>query len=410
MQNRAMKPNHIEIKDYLDLKYPKEDIENGVFNLISSQYSNLLGLISSMLSLTGIEAIELLEIIGSKFKKERVGVYGMSFSLDDIQGDSMFAKGGQIISVAYRHLMSKSMRQEKELLEREEQLRKRKPELKDISSFSKSTFTPTKDNKSAHSSLISTSIAKDDEADLDVIELAKRHLKTYTKEEMAKNFGGAIDNYVEIESQEDLVLVKHHSVSCGLHDRFHATKVLAKNYFATPKKIAAMYLHIYKSLTPYTSDYFDPSLLYDINKLIEEQRTKKEEAALKKAGVDLGHATKGKYVASTNVSYYRAGRNGRPDLVLYNSKGVIVGVVEVKRAASIVEDGNYTVAQKQAAHYKHLFQAVEVLLVYVVNNRNKVSINVNRIGDSILEFAETSLDTMLTNINSLNKAIIHNSS
>lgn len=392
---------------YMDLQFRKEAIPDDVYNLIASQYHNLLGFISTTLGLSGNSVIDLLAGVGEKYKLSNIPIYGMSFNLNDSQYDTMFAKGGQVIRTVHRKIMTAAVRKEKAAQNQEVQLRKRLSEPLAVSGFSRSLMTPTPKYQSLQMSTIDATVCKADQSYVDVLDLAKIRLNELTKDLFLEKFKGAVRDYVKVDSK-DIALVKHHSVSCGLHERFYASGERAPSWFSDPKNISTMYERIDASINLKTEDEITDSTVDLVNRAIFDHRTPAEKATLVQAKVNLSGKNPSKYVRNKD-SYYRDGRNGRPDFILKNSKGIIVGIVELKQSSKSPSTGNLDVAKKQTAHYQHLFKAKEAFLVYKISSNIKDTVKVHRIEPTIVEFAEQTLNTMLSNIHHLNEALINSS-
>jgi hypothetical protein len=170
----------------------------------------------------------------------------------------------------------------------------------------------------------------------------------------------AVKKYVEIEDYNLKRVVKLLSPSAGLHDRFSCGGKLSINQMYAGAKYIKLIEKTMNSAEPPSGAQGHPWLLEWINKNISAYRSHSTVKRLKSVGI------KGtsKYTDNDNRVYYRDGINGRPDYILQNASGDVVGVVEVKQLPPKYEQKTLNQRHKQAAFYQIIFDCIEAYTIY----------------------------------------------
>jgi hypothetical protein len=170
----------------------------------------------------------------------------------------------------------------------------------------------------------------------------------------------AMNKYVEIEGYNEKRVVKLLSPSAGLYDRFSCGGKLTINQMYAGSKYIKLIEKVFNSADPPSGAQGHPWLLEWINQNISKYRSPSTVRMLKSAGI------KGtfKYIDNNSRMYYRDGINGRPDYILQNASGDVVGVIEVKQLPPKYQQKTLNQRHKQAAFYQIIFNCIEAYTIY----------------------------------------------
>lgn len=159
-------------------------------------------------------------------------------------------------------------------------------------------------------------------------------------------------------------------------------------------------------IDPKAKEAFSPMIIKRVNDLVCKARTPSQLQRLEKAGLVLGRLPTAAYSPGGEKCYYSRTHNGRPDFILKDKHGHIVGVVEVKRRGKTMTTKNKLAYLKQAINYKLLFSAAECYLVYLGLAKNGCTDTIETPTDDEIQVVEGTVEVMLHNIDLFNKTII----
>ena len=387
------------IPSFMDLEIDKDQ----AYNSVAFQFYSFIATTRLFLKLDDKDVVRVINAASTKLIENGNILNGMRLEMDELFDNTIFAKSAQIIRAAHESVLA-VIKKEKEG-KQDMLLGKRYQKSSENLCFCMSVMTPTQKTRVSAPKVIRIQTSEDCEEDLNVIRLAHINLKKYPKKEYFKQLGHIVDDYIELDTKELVLLDKHHCVSCSIHDRLHPSKIIQLCHFARPTKIISMYNYLFKDMFPKENMPLSSLLIDTINQTLTDFRDVSHIDALRKAGVSFKAGNLNHYVASDETTYFRDGRNGRPDLVLYDKKKRIVGIIVVKHAKSLKQTTNWTNYMKQAAHYGILFKAVETFLALVARNPIGAKVKIIDITTEAKEVAASQLDTMLMNIYNLNKTI-----
>ncbi len=200
-------------------------------------------------------------------------------------------------------------------------------------------------------------------------------------------------------------LVKLYSVSAGLHDRLHGSSVRPTSEFNMPKVLNATAEKVINDLFPMCSRDVPAATLAAFNAKILAKRTSEDLLALRKAGATEEDLQHGYELEEVNL-YLRAGVNGRPDGLLRNTKGVVIGVVEFKELPDKDRDKKRTTALSQLSLYDYIFQPVESYLCYYGAGGFKTRVTIHRLEAKDIASRSLKIANMTQNYASIRKAIM----
>jgi hypothetical protein len=208
---------------------------------------------------------------------------------------------------------------------------------------------------------------------------------------------------IEITNFESKKLVKCFSVSAGIHERLHGSSVRNIGEATLPRVLASTIRRIIGDVSPPTSPPIPFDVLPKANSIIQTLRSGELTAALKRAGVNKKGLEVG-YVLEGRKLYFGNKVNGRPDAVLKNSKGQIVGVIEFKGVGRVELAESTSTAFKQLSLYHLLFGAVESYLVFHRTGTAKFNPIVYRLPEEEIENAPQLRDTLQANLDRIREA------
>lgn len=381
------------------------EANDSTFNNIAYQYQNMLGFISMNLNLTIKEVLILLGNINNSYKELSGSIYGTGTKMDAIQNDAMFAKGGQIIGSAYKKL--KKELKKKTVLDQqlENELGKRKPIALSLASWSEFDDPPKQIPISERPVKISSDIEKMDFESAEILGMMAVLLKHDPYEKYVRTFNSAIENYVELKDAPQKVLAKLHSVSCGIHSRYHAGSIRPDGHWSDAERLSKQCTTIYSDITFPKKEKFSNDVVKLVNELVDAARTNAERTLLENSGWVNGRRNHGKYQVYEGLGFFRDGRNGSPDFILKNKADRVIGVIEIKRCSSKPDKGNHIVYLKQTAHYQQMLNAVEAFLVYIKPTPTGHGDHLVRLPTEITNFVTDSMRTSFQNIRDFNAAV-----
>lgn len=326
---------------------------------INNTYIN----ISMIYGLTGNQTIRLVCKIGEKYLAANQTIVGGSISQIRKQSISTFTTPAALVSKAYEELLCEIRSEQEDDAKQTNSLNKRRPSIskKKDECFVENALRP---RPSIHTPKnLSVLSVKTCPNTMDSIEQLKSILKRNNFDEFTKISKKANKNYITIREKRIVHLVKCYSISCGNHDRYHASKIQDPSKYTDMEYLSSKCEHVINDMMPMVVEKFSQHDIDTVNRAISKKRSIETWSALENAGCSVGGKNPALYEYAQEVTYYREGRNGRPDLVLLDVTGGVVGVVEIKKVSTGTFNINKTTYMKQVAHLHQMFKAVESYLV-----------------------------------------------
>lgn len=384
----------------------KEDVLAGSHAITAIAINNTYLTASMIYALTVNQTVRFVCKIGEKYLAANQTVVGGMASQRQVQTLSTFDAPAALISKAYVELLQEIKSERDEELAEVEKLVKRRPSIsrapimctvEEAIRAKRSIRTPT--NMSTLSEKIGPRAS-------DPIEQMQSILKKNTFADFTELSKQATDTYIILKDKATVRLAKCYSLSCGNHDRYHSSKLRDPSAYLDMDYLSSMCDHVFSDMTPPAIEAIHENDIEAINKAIFDFRSTNMVEFLKNAKCNVTGKNPRLYVHAKEVSYYRAGRNGRPDLILLNSKGQVVGVVEIKRVSKATFEDNKSTYLKQIANLHQMFQAVESYLVIMNKNDPRRRITLLTPSDILLKQVDISLPIALNNFAALRSAIL----
>ena len=375
-----------------------ENEYSDTFRNVAMLYNGLLSFISMNLGYTFTDSTRLVQIISEKYLRESPMVCAGGGKPAEVQMDLMLGKVGRIMMVSYKQLNAEL--EANTMLEHENRTLLGKRTDGPVSVSNLGTNYPSTNNtyNQQKGSLRNSYTEKLDIEHGEAIESFKRYLALNSEQSFIEKYGKQNDDYVEVQDKKDIPLVKLYTVSCGIHDRYSATSIFNPADFNSGQKLPKLCKVFCGDITPKDSYKITTVELDIVNELVASIRPLNLAKKLGKLGCKGCGRGAAAYEVSETRCYLRGQRNGRPDLVLRNGAGRIVGIVEVKKIGNKVSEGNHTVNLKQLSHYCHLFQALEGYLVYIPYRTYSGKPRIFEQDSTYITSTEETMPTMLSNL------------
>lgn len=367
------------------------------YKSLAFMLNTTIGFFSSHLDITGMCAMDVLIEALTLYKSSKPIVASVNFKPDKIQTSESYSTTASLICLAHStaNTANSAIVIAQEVAQTN--LSKRKPDYSTMSGSRFGDFEIKSPSRSTSQPINLSGMAQVDIDPENQLHLCQLMLKQYSYQDYLDKFGKCDNSYVEVKGPEDRKLAKLYSISCGLHDRYFASAVKDVSYFYDRSKLDKIAEKIQGDIFPMKTENLPTETVNLINSLVFRARTPEDIKILQDNGFKGFSNEQMKYCASGEKMYVGKGRNGRPDLVLYNKRGLIKGVVELKRPKTVVSKGNHTVHLKQAAHYCHMFSAVETFLVYIPAYPYRAPPSIHKITQDILNVTECEMETMQHN-------------
>lgn len=357
----------------------------GTSNFINMTISTVVNVVSYTIGISGSEAIDfVIQLLEAK-KTSNLPIVGGSMNLNEIQTGIILKKSSRLIQDQITNRISKGA-----------------PKLtkKYRGGFKKDLNQKIKTTKSECSAKLNST------KDLDIeikssckvfmsSELSAEHQEVVSDLEhcfqkvSAKKFYQIKEKYADkcyiTDEHTQITMLKRHSLSVGLHDRFHSSGIFDDSHLSSSNTLIQIGKKLLGSCQLRSSKPLPASILNDLNSLIESNRSSSEKKLLLKHGWKNDHKHNSRYQLSETVTYYRDLLNGRPDAVLLGKDGKVLGVVEIKSSSSKPTSSRISTFRKQSALYQHLLMAVEAYLYIYPSSNSRFKPILIKIQQSTLE-------------------------